>query len=401
MKNLPLTSLVNKLACQRVIFYGCLLLLAVSCLGCEPPGLDTTYGHRTGIYGGKSVNGTAVLSDMFDQAGHSVSSRQFLSPKLKEADVIIWFPDNFKPPTEKTRKWLNEWLKEGGHTLIYVGRDYDSAPDYWSEVIPKMPANQQAEGKKEEVAAKQYFDTERKDLPDKEDAEWFSIDGKAKPRDVKALKGPWAKGIDATKANIKLNSRIELGEYAEALLETDDGDLIVSREWWNSNYDEDTDSVVDGDSKLIVVANGSFLLNYPLINHEHRKLAGKLIGEVPEDAKVVFLEGPDPQIVDQEPEPEAPTGVEMFSIWPMNWILVHLGILGAFFMLARWPIFGLPRSPKREAQADFGKHVAALAELLARTRDRGFAIARLQHYRQLTKKEAVVEQPPPEPLKFD
>jgi hypothetical protein len=215
------------------------------------------------------------------------------------------------------------------------------------------------------------------------------------------LDGPWADGIDATKAKIKLNSRIELGEVAEALLETDDGDLIVSREWWNSNYDEETDSVINGDSKLIVVANGSFLLNYPLINHEHRKLAGKLIGEVPEDAKVVFLEGPDPQVVDQEPEPEAPTGVEMFSIWPMNWILVHLGILGAFFMLARWPIFGLPRSPKREAQADFGKHVAALAELLARTRDRGFAIARLQHYRQLTKKEPVVEQPPPEPLKFD
>jgi hypothetical protein len=402
------TSIVSKLARRRLPGYCFLVLLLAVFLGCGDPGIDTTYGQRTGVFGGKSINGTAVLGDMFEQAGHSVSSRSYLSPKLKEADVIVWFPDNFKPPTEKTRQWLTEWLEEGNHTLIYVGRDYDAAVDYWPEVLPRMPANQQAEGKLRATNAKLFFDTERKiSLPDHEDAEWFSIDGKAKPRDVKVLDGPWADGIDATKANIKLNSRIESAEWAEALLETDDGDLIASREWFGSDFDDLTGASDEADSQLIIVANGSFLLNYSLINHEHRKLAGKLIGEVPEDAKVVFLEdriapgkGPDPEIVDEEPESEVPTGVEMFSVWPMNWVLVHLSILGAFFMLARWPIFGLPRSPKREAQADFGKHVAALAELLARTRDRGFAIARLQHYRQLVKKEPV-EKPAPEPLKFD
>jgi hypothetical protein len=398
MNHRRVSSIVHTLAQQRRWGEWLLVLGVVACVGCSDPDLDTLYGERTGIYGGKSINGTAVLGEMFEQAGHRVSSRRYLSPKLAEADVIVWFPDNFEPPEEKTREWLDAWLEAGGHTLIYVARDYDAEPDYWREVLPSIPANQQAEAKKRSTDAIQRFDSERKDLPDAADAGWFSIDGKAKPRDVKALAGPWAAGIDAKKANIKLNSRIELGDWAEPLLETDDGDLLVSRQWWNSNSSKLAEENA-GDSKLIVVANGSFLLNYPLVNHEHRKLAGKLIGEVPEDAQVVFLEGGNPPIREEEPEPEVPTGLEMFSVWPMNWILVHLGILGVCFMLSRWPIFGLARSPESEAQADFGKHVAALAELLARTRDRGFAIARLQQYRQQSKKEPV-EKPdevPPKP----
>jgi len=372
--------------------------------------LDTVYGLRSGVYGGKSINGTAVLSEMFEEAGHSISSRRYLSPKLAEADVIIWCPEDFAPPSEDTRKWLDRWLNRGGRTMIYVGRDYDAEPDYWPEVIPQMPAAQQAEGQRRAGNAKQSFDLHRKDVPEEADAEWYSVDGKAKPRDVTAVKGPWAAGMDATKAKIKLNSRIKLAKLAEPLLETDDGDLIVSRETRTPDYDSvdyddeeyQNDDVLfaSDDSQIIIVANGSFLLNYPLVNHEHRKLAGKLIGEVPADASVVFLEGPNPQEREKEPEAELPTGVEMFSIWPMNWILVHLGVVGVFFLLARWPIFGLPRSLKGEAQADFGKHVAALAELLARTRDRGFAIARLQQYRQLTKKESAekpVPAKPPEP----
>ena len=52
----------------------------------------------------------------------------------------------------------------------------------------------------------------------------------------------------------------------EALLATeDDVDIVtrVTRRSWHGG-------------QIVVVANGSFLLNLPLVNHEHRKLADKL-----------------------------------------------------------------------------------------------------------------------------
>ena len=78
--------------------------------------------------------------------------------------------------------------------------------------------------------------------------------------------------------------------------------MLVSREW----FDE---------SQLIVVANGSFLLNLPLVNHEHRKLAGKLIDAVgPPGQTVVFLEsfagGPP---ISDDPSGGMPTGAEIFN----------------------------------------------------------------------------------------
>ena len=67
---------------------------------------------------------------------------------------------------------------------------------------------------------------------------------------------------------------------AEPLLESDEGLLVgrVSRPNW------------DG-SQVIVVANGSFLLNLPLINHQHRMLAGRLIQQCGQRGQnVAFLE---------------------------------------------------------------------------------------------------------------
>jgi hypothetical protein len=67
---------------------------------------------------------------------------------------------------------------------------------------------------------------------------------------------------------------------------------------------------------------------------------------------------------------------------------VHLAVLGLVFCLARFPIFGRPRDLPGEPAADFGKHVAALGELLARSQDRHYAQARLAHYRELAKRDS-------------
>ena len=95
--------------------------------GCGTNRLNSTYGQRGGA-GTGSVNGTAVLGEMFEKAGHDVQSRTSLSPSLSAADVIVWAPDDFHPPPPKVQAWFNKWLARNGKTLIYIGRDFDAAP---------------------------------------------------------------------------------------------------------------------------------------------------------------------------------------------------------------------------------------------------------------------------------
>ena len=182
--------------------------------------------------------------------------------------------------------------------------------------------------------------------------------------------------MDPAKVEIQLATTLEPDGEADTLLKSGD-DVLVSSATVGK----------DGVGELIVVANGSFLLNAMLVNHEHRKLAGKLIDRIgPPKKHVAFLESwsGGPPIYEKDPSGFS-TGVEIFHLWPANWILMHMAAVGILFCFARWPIFGRPREPRREPVADFGKHIDALALLLARSRDRAHAMARVLHYQQTTR----------------
>lgn len=393
--------------------------------------LDSQYGLRSGAIGGKSVNGTAVLSEMFRQAGHRVHSWRWLSPKLDQADVIVWAPDDYEPPTPEVRQWLEEWLAGHSHsdnwrepaaerTLIYIGRDYDAAPAYWKAVQPLATPQQAAEYTRRLSEAIAWENTERADLPKSKIAGWFTLDGAPKRKPVNKLSGPWSEGIDPSKAKIELGALLIPREGAEILLSSEHG-ALVSRLDWNeylqsnaaenpgdyesgpsdSSYYEESDYPFDdpygyrpslSSGKLILAANGSFLLNYPLVNHEHRRLAGRLVDEVgPPELNVVFLEsgGGGPPIRDKDPEASMPSWLKFLEVWPLNIVILHLALLGVIFCLARWPIFGLARELPQRGLADFGKHIGALGGLLAKTGDRDYAAARLNQYEQLVQGENV------------
>jgi len=356
-----------------------LVLVPLLAAGCSQR-VDTDYGRRKGPLAASSVNGTAVFGEMFEQAGHKVFSWWALSPRLEErADCIVWFPDAFEPPREEARDWLENWLfARPGRTLIYVGRDFDAEAAYWEKVKPGAPAGQLAKINQKMLFAKNEFSLDRQDVPASEDCYWFTVEGKYRPRQIRTLDGRtaagWREGIDPSQLEIELNGRIVPPASADVLLESQ-GDVLISRDWWD-------------ESQLIVVSNGSFLLNLPLVNHQHRRLAGKLIDEVgPPCQTVVFLESRygGPSIREDDPATTIPTGLEIFNVWPTNWILFHMAVLGIIFCFSRWPIFGRPRQPARDSTSDFGKHIEALAELLQRSRDRSYAMTRLLHYQQTTR----------------
>jgi hypothetical protein len=356
-------------------------VIALVCAGCEER-IETEYGGRTGPMQGPSVNGTAVLADMLANAGHNIISRTSISPGLNDsADVIIWFPDDFRVPDPKVVRWLEAWLSSGGgRTLVYVGRDFDAAVEYWRTVAPTAPPSQAAEVKLRRDEAEDEFTQARSSVLDGETCAWFTVKSLAKPRRVTTLAGPWSAGVDVKKADLRLYSTYQFDTGDEVLL-SDGTDTLAARRQF---YSPDSWGGAIPPNQLIVVSNGSFLLNLQLVNHEHRKLAAHLIDELPQSARVVFLEsGPGgPTIRDAEPAPRPPNVLEVFAIWPLGAVLLHVAALGLVFCFARMPIFGVPRDPREVSLSDFGKHITAFGELLHLTRDRGYAQSRLDHYHQ-------------------
>jgi hypothetical protein len=370
------------------------MLLCVAVMtGCAPADIDGTYGRSRGPTGGRSVNGTAVLAQGFKHAGFRVSTWQRLSPRLEEADVIVWVPDDFEPPTLEQRAFLERWLhNESGRTLVYVGRDFDATVQYWRKAQLTAPPEQALEVARRLALAQSNLAALRAALPAEEPADWFIFRGSQSTQRVRQLEGPWSEGIDAARAELELASKLDVPGQAdiETWLEREEIFWEGPVEFRPLLTTEGSPLVTQlslgdwGSSKLLVVTNGSFLLNLPLVNHEHRKLAGRLVAacEPRPGGKAVFLESGagGPAVLDEDRAANYPTGLEMFTVWPLGIIMLHLAALGITLAIVSFPIFGQPRALEVASRSDFGQHVTAVGKLLEKTGDPGYALARLRDY---------------------
>lgn len=378
--------------------------------------LATNYGRRRGVEHAKSVNGTAVLGQMFAKSGHKVGSVSRLSPRVQKASVIVWAPLDFQLPSEEARDFFRDWLaNHAGQKLIYIGRDFDAAIRYWENVRASAAEDQLGRIERELAFAEGKYQQERVKTPDDLNVEWFETHVHQPPHQVQQLTGPWAAGIDASKTEIVLETRLSIPKPSkttatkppvpaivvgpnasskstpapvfpplpaaatrppvamnyEVLLQGDGEPLITRATYQDKSPGE-----------ILIVQNGSFLLNYPLVNHEHRKLAGKLIEECGPPTQVVFLESSSsPDISEDIPEADS-NPFRVLTVWPINALLLHATIVGILYCFSLAPIFGRPRTLLAESLADFGQHVAALGKLLARGKDRDYAQQRLHSYRQ-------------------
>lgn len=424
-------------ACLWACAACCLLGVLAVTSGCSPGGgIHDAYGQRRGHEGSDSVNGTAVLASLFEQSGYRVFTWQRLSPKLEDADVIVWAPDDFRPPTAEQRDFIEEWLwTEPGRTFVYIGRDFDAASEYWRTMRQGAPSNEAAELARRLAQAQSEHDSRRAVMPSEQYVRWFTLRSNEAPVEVRDLQGPWSAGIDASKTDIRVEARFDiptLNESVQAEREADkirakqnsannngnnnattnptpfdtvdydaaayvgEGDGLDLPDYERLLYSRDatlvtriTESHWD-DSQLIVVTNGSFLLNMPLVNHENRKLAGKLVEACGDGKLAVFVEsGPyGIAVYDEEPTAKYPTGLEVFTVWPLAPIALHFAVLGIIVCFCMLPIFGRPIEPESDSISDFGKHIEALGRLLERTRDDKYARTRLRQYYEKLKGEA-------------
>ena len=379
---------------KALVLLPALLLLVMGVSGCDGR-VETEYGSRQPLrQGDESLNGTGVLSEMFSQAGHRVSSTTRLTPRLgNSADVIVWFIEDFTPPSQGAASWLEDWLEEkAGRTLIVVGRDFDAEPLYWTKVAPQATAQQAAVVAAEGSLASLRFATERTPMtPQPEDLRWFTLDRSPNltQRGVTTLTGDsnWTNGIDPTKVEIELYGRIKPKDPEDEILLETPGDVLVFRRTYDVPYFVSKQR--SSTSQLIVVANGSFLLNMPLVNHEHRKLAGALVDEVGDEKRVFFLEvGGNPEVLAEDPPPpRVPTSTMYFDVPRIQNLLWHLVALTLIVCFGLFAIHGRPRSAPKPPPSDFGRHAEALGDLLSQTRDAAYAQARLSQYRSSIRSE--------------
>jgi hypothetical protein len=115
-----------------------------------------------------------------------------------------------------------------------------------------------------------------------------------------------------------------------------------------------------------------------------------------------FLSNSGSLYVRQLGEPDEPEGFAMLRVWPLSLLSMHGLFVGFIAILALWPIFGRPQRLPYPSNADFGKHIEALGDLLYRSRDREYALQRIAEYFREVRRDSsspwsehIVDLPPP------
>ena len=407
----PRLEAIRVLVSKRLTYVAFLVLLTAGCNN----EIYSDYGVRIGAEK-TSVNGTTVFSELFESAGYDVSTRKHISPRLSEYDVVVWTPDDFQPPSIAQRVGIESWLSKGPRTLIFVGRDYDAMPKYWDAIFHDAPPDQQVDVWREREFARSTFAARRRAIPDDALARWFILKNRGNRElvtGVEAADPTWLEGIDTSKLEISVQSYFDtpndkdlqsaqkgvktldsteysmhfdnaFGEFDftdgrrqarlptefKVLLETDTGIPLIT---------EVHDPSWRG-SKIIMIPNGSFLLNLPLVNHEHRKLAQRLIGQC-DGQRVGFLyTNANDRDMHAVSDSGTLPGLAAFTTWPIGFIIFHAFLLGTLVLFSKFPILGRPRVPIGESTADFGKHIRAIGRLLGRNSDSQHAYRAIAKY---------------------
>jgi hypothetical protein len=389
------------------------LLAACLLSGCQGK-IYSDYGVRSGE-ASSSLNGTAVFAEMFRAEGFDVRGRTYISPRLADFDVVVWTPNDFEPPSIAQRIGIENWLSEGERTLVFVGRDFDALPRYWSQVGEDAPADEKVEIWRQREYARSQFRQQRIEFPDEAVVRWFTFrdrPGREKVTSLQSTDESWTAGIDMSELEIEVQSYFDIPTKKEAdaaLKGAAASSLTEYSMKFDNSFDEidytekirqgrlpqhkvllETDTGVPlvleirdpswGRSRILAIPNGSFLLNYGLVNHEHRKLAQRLINDCP-GTKVGFLEtdGTDRDVHSKVEQGTMP-GLAAFTTWPLGMIIVHAFLIGALLCFAWFPILGRPQTMDDTSTSNFGDHVDAIGKLLRRNGDLQHAFAALSEY---------------------
>ncbi len=356
--------------------------------GCRQE-LKTGYGRAYGSDYSTSVNGTVVFQEMVKAAGHKVDRYRKISPRWENYQTVVWFPDGFAPPPQDVIDKIEEWLATGfDRTLVLVARDFDASIVYWDRLKVKSDSGIEesldrgyAEAVTSHLSAKYFEELE------KEDCDWYNLVNHPFARATE-LDGTLAEGIDDQAAAVYYSALPlpgdvidsgEFGDYQVEVLLTVDGIPMVyslQKEFWSTG------------SRIILVGNGSFLLNLPLANEQNRMLANNLIGKmdepqfVPED--VLFIESTEKIAISEHDSPEVHSKWSWITREPLRYIVPNVLFWCLLACFVYFPIFGRPRKTKTASTANFGDHIQALGQLIRKAKRPDIPKSWIDEYRRRT-----------------
>jgi hypothetical protein len=236
-------------------------------------------------------------------------------------------------------------------------------------------------------------------MPVDETIEWFTMRRDYPRQKVSRLQGSWSAGVEVAQTDIYTQGLLQIPTRQElqalwqsatpTTYQTPDYEALLSA--GPTTLACRMTKPAWGDSQLIVIVNGSFLLNLPLVNHEHRKLAEHLIQQCGPGSSVAFLEsGPgDPAVSNRASPPESSHATRERVLLAAHWC-----VLGLVYCFCIYPIFGRPKTIPDNTPSEFVQHVDALGELLQRTRDQQYAQRRLEYYHMITRRDPDTRQHP-------
>lgn len=399
----------------------CLLVLVALCVsGCAR--LVTDYGASDGYIGSTSLNGFGGLRSAFRQAGFSDRTITRLSQRVFNADTLVWTPQYWGPIDEEAMEWIEHWLASGDKTLVYVVPDSGSEAAYWRAARPAAAPAQRLEYRKREAASISRRIAWRLDRAEIAECGWFQLVPLEERAIAREFQGSWqaalgdhsatgtpAVGIDsliapltplgddaarvaaAARAAVAGATTMVAGPWSPPVASRSDADLQ-----WRALVQLDSGQTIVAEltappwrqSRIIVVAGGSWLTNFAITQAPYRRLAERLVQaampSAAEQPTAVFLSTAWSVVPVADGEQGVPrrTGMEILTVWPMSWITMHGVLIGLVICLVLFPIFGRPRRVRYTRHGDFGDHLDAVAALMNNTAGTDYARARVREYRR-------------------
>jgi hypothetical protein len=309
-----------------------------------------------------------------ESRNYRVINERVITPRIDDVEVIIWFPDRWEAPGEQVIERFERWLSTGDNrTLIYVGRDYDATSDYWQHLLAS------SQGRERELILRESL---RADVRNREpafssqqDCKWFATNlwpqSQSGPGNVVSLESSGKVAGEVVWNRYHLVPK-QKTRYVETLFETPQGDpfafaLTSAR-----------------GNRLIVVNNGSCLLNFGFVLPQRRLVAEKLLLELPrrsEQVQVMLLEsGP------EDPPIRESRTVEQQLPWiaepPLKYIVPQLVLLGVLYCFVIFPMLGRPRRLIEEPTSRFGRHLEAIGRMWSQTGEIAEAKKTIERYKR-------------------
>lgn len=388
------------------IFVASTLVLVLFQLGCgstvdRRTEIESDYGQQRSARSRRSVNGTTVLAKMYRARGHDVDAWSRMSPKMDDYETVLWFPDSYGIPDERVQEKIGEWVSFWpNRTFVYVEREFDAEELYWEMVLADARRSNEAVERIDEIRRRLAYVKSRNDRRRRIEDPSFATESRSAGSsggatrvnevDPSRITGAWTGEFDSAASNLVVTPEgakgppfKSMGDWRREPLLVVDGEPVIVR--------YRPPAYRGNGSQFIYVQNGSFLLNFPLVNHENRELATAIMDESGAADRVLFLEsGPGGiEVIDHIDQSRQPTPWDWVSVWPMSFIVPHLFVLAIVFCVAYYPIFGRAKTGEGdEHRSDFGKHLRALGGLFAKTGQNQYMLDKIRLYEEQVRRDS-------------